>query len=160
MRKSNAANFHAYAHPCHFPAVSIHPTRGDRFVAVSSSSICYTALLTLCTQGGGTDNLWVYLHDMESGQELFRNKGHHGPVHSVRFTPSGERYASGYVGLLVLLTCGTSFSTIGRKMEPSACSFSTLAWSLPRRQRRLDHPSLSRTPLLVLAWVKQKPRSR
>ena len=46
-------------------------------------------------QGGGDDYLWVSLHDLETGQELRTNKGHHGPVHSVRFTPDGSRYASG-----------------------------------------------------------------
>ena len=30
-----------------------------------------------------------------SGEELLCNKGHHGPVYGVRFTPGGNTYASG-----------------------------------------------------------------
>ena len=40
-------------------------------------------------------NFWVYVHDFETGAELQCNKGHHGPVYAVRFTPDGKRYASG-----------------------------------------------------------------
>jgi len=43
--------------------------------------------------GGG--NFWVYVHDYETGKELQCNKGHHGPVYGVRFTPDGKTYASG-----------------------------------------------------------------
>jgi len=43
--------------------------------------------------GGG--NFWVYVHDYETGAELMCNKGHHGPVYGVRFTPGGRSYASG-----------------------------------------------------------------
>jgi hypothetical protein len=32
--------------------------------------------------GGG--DMWVHLHDAETGAELEVNKGHHGPVHTVR----------------------------------------------------------------------------
>ena len=35
--------------------------------------------------GGG--NFWVYVHDYDTGEELLCNKGHHGPVYGVRFTP-------------------------------------------------------------------------
>ena len=40
-------------------------------------------------------NFWVYVHDFETGEELQCNKGHHGPVYGVRFTPGGNTYASG-----------------------------------------------------------------
>ena len=30
-----------------------------------------------------------------AGEELLCNKGHHGPVYGVRFTPDGKCYASG-----------------------------------------------------------------
>jgi serine-threonine kinase receptor-associated protein len=43
---------------------------------------------------GGPD-MWPRLFDLATGAELECNKGHHGPVHSVRFHPSGESYASG-----------------------------------------------------------------
>jgi len=40
-------------------------------------------------------NFWVYVHSYETGAELQCNKGHHGPVYGVRFTPDGKSYASG-----------------------------------------------------------------
>jgi serine-threonine kinase receptor-associated protein len=43
--------------------------------------------------GGG--DMWVHLHDADTGAELEVNKGHHGPVHTVRFGPEGKEYASG-----------------------------------------------------------------
>ena len=48
---------------------------------------------TIFVAGGG--NFWVYVHDFETGEELQCNKGHHGPVYGVRFTPGGNTYASG-----------------------------------------------------------------
>jgi len=43
---------------------------------------------------GGSD-FYVHLYDYATGEELDVHKGHHGPVHSVRFSPDGETYASG-----------------------------------------------------------------
>jgi len=34
------------------------------------------------------------VHDYETGEELQCNKGHHGPVYGMRFTPDGRSYAS------------------------------------------------------------------
>ena len=43
---------------------------------------------------GGSD-MWVRLYDYASGEELECNRGHHGPVHCVRFAPGAATYASG-----------------------------------------------------------------
>lgn len=32
----------------------------------------------------GGEDMWVHLHDADTGAELEVNKGHHGPVHTVR----------------------------------------------------------------------------
>lgn len=47
-----------------------------------------------CFAAGGED-MWVRLYDYETGAELECNKGHHGPVHTIRFSPTYESYASG-----------------------------------------------------------------
>lgn len=56
-------------------SASLHPEQG-KFVA-------------------GGEDMWVRLYDYQTGEELECNKGHHGPVHCVRFAPDGESYASG-----------------------------------------------------------------
>lgn len=43
----------------------------------------------------GGEDMWVHLHAADTGVELEVNKGHHGPVHTVRFGPEGKEYASG-----------------------------------------------------------------
>jgi serine-threonine kinase receptor-associated protein len=43
---------------------------------------------------GGTD-FWVRVYDFATGKELECHKGHHGPVHCVRFAPDGSTFASG-----------------------------------------------------------------
>lgn len=43
----------------------------------------------------GGEDMWVHLYDYDTGQELECNKGHHGPVHTIRFAPTYDAYASG-----------------------------------------------------------------
>jgi len=44
---------------------------------------------------GSKDEMWVRVHDYQTGDELACNKGHHGPVRCLGFNPSGDNYASG-----------------------------------------------------------------
>lgn len=43
---------------------------------------------------GGAD-MWVHLYDFGTGEEIECNRGHHGPVHTVRFAPTGDLFCSG-----------------------------------------------------------------
>ena len=43
---------------------------------------------------GGAD-MWVHVFDRNSKAQLDVCKGHHGPVHTVMFSPSGDTFASG-----------------------------------------------------------------
>eukprot|EP00798_Chlamydomonas_sp_ICE-L_P018675 gene18675-25193_t len=43
----------------------------------------------------GGEDMWVRLYDFNTGAELECNKGHHGAVHTIRFSPTYESYASG-----------------------------------------------------------------
>eukprot|EP00743_Colponemidia_sp_Colp-15_P000928 GILK01001024.1.p1 GENE.GILK01001024.1~~GILK01001024.1.p1 ORF type:complete len:302 (+),score=33.80 GILK01001024.1:50-955(+) len=44
---------------------------------------------------GESKNNWVRVFEKETGRELECHKGHHGPVHSVRFAPNGDTFSSG-----------------------------------------------------------------
>lgn len=72
---SELALIKKYALPTDLQSASLHPN-GDRFVA------------------GGSD-VYVRVFDYASGEEIECNKGHHGPVHAVRFCPHGDTFASG-----------------------------------------------------------------
>ena len=64
--------------PIHFRAeggASLHPS-GKYFIA------------------GGSD-LWVRVYDFETGNQLECNKGHHGPIRCLRYSPDGKTYATG-----------------------------------------------------------------
>ncbi|KAL0415310.1 UNVERIFIED_CONTAM: Serine-threonine kinase receptor-associated protein [Sesamum latifolium] len=55
---------------------SLEPKYGNKFIA-------------------GGEDMWIHVFDFHTGAEIGCNKGHHGPVHCVRFSPGGESYASG-----------------------------------------------------------------
>lgn len=44
---------------------------------------------------GSMDELWVRVYDFATGEEIACQKGHHGPVRSLAFSPAGKAYASG-----------------------------------------------------------------
>lgn len=43
---------------------------------------------------GGSD-MWTHMYDAGSGALLDHGRGHHGPVHCVRFSPKGDAFVSG-----------------------------------------------------------------
>ncbi|XP_028753857.1 serine-threonine kinase receptor-associated protein-like [Neltuma alba] len=66
----------SYDMPCTVESASLEPKCGNKFAA-------------------GGEDMWVRVFDFHTGHEIACNKGHHGPVHCVRFSPGGESYASG-----------------------------------------------------------------
>ncbi|XP_027330237.1 serine-threonine kinase receptor-associated protein-like [Abrus precatorius] len=66
----------SYDMPCTVESASLEPKYGNKFIA-------------------GGEDMWVHVFDFHTGNEIACNKGHHGPVHCVRFSPGGESYASG-----------------------------------------------------------------
>ncbi|XVE70391.1 hypothetical protein DITRI_Ditri10aG0068900 [Diplodiscus trichospermus] len=66
----------SYNMPCTVESASLEPKYGNKFIA-------------------GGEDMWVRVFDFHTGDEIACNKGHHGPVHCVRFSPGGESYASG-----------------------------------------------------------------
>ncbi|KAI3802675.1 hypothetical protein L1987_30816 [Smallanthus sonchifolius] len=66
----------SYDMPCTVESASLEPKFGNKFIA-------------------GGEDMWIRLYDFNSGEKIGCNKGHHGPVHCVRFSPGGESYASG-----------------------------------------------------------------
>ncbi|KAK2982127.1 hypothetical protein RJ640_029644 [Escallonia rubra] len=66
----------SYDMPCTVESASLEPKYGVKFVA-------------------GGEDMWLRVFDFHTGEEIACNKGHHGPVHCVRFSPGGETYASG-----------------------------------------------------------------
>ncbi|KAG6466018.1 hypothetical protein ZIOFF_076168 [Zingiber officinale] len=65
-----------YDMPCTVESASLEPKYGNKFVV-------------------GGEDMWIHVFDFHTGEEIVCNKGHHGPVHCVRFSPGGESYASG-----------------------------------------------------------------
>jgi len=66
----------SYNMPCTVESASLEPKYGNKFIA-------------------GGEDMWIRVFDFHTGDEIACNKGHHGPVHCVRFSPGGESYASG-----------------------------------------------------------------
>ncbi|XP_010925262.1 uncharacterized protein [Elaeis guineensis] len=66
----------SYNMPCTVESASLEPKLGNRFIA-------------------GGEDMWIHVFDFHTGEQITCNKGHHGPVHCVRFSPVGESYASG-----------------------------------------------------------------
>ncbi|KDP32349.1 hypothetical protein JCGZ_13274 [Jatropha curcas] len=66
----------SYNMPCTVESASLEPKYGNKFIA-------------------GGEDMWIHVYDFHTGNEIACNKGHHGPVHCVRFSPGGESYASG-----------------------------------------------------------------
>ncbi|XP_015899009.2 uncharacterized protein LOC107432397 [Ziziphus jujuba] len=62
--------------PSTVESASLEPKYGKKFIA-------------------GGEDMWIRVFDFHTGEEIACNKGHHGPVHCVRFSPGGESYASG-----------------------------------------------------------------
>ncbi|KAI9140679.1 WD40-repeat-containing domain protein [Paraphysoderma sedebokerense] len=59
---------------------------------VSSAHIHPTSPILVAS---GSEDLWVHVFDTSSNTEIDVFKGHHGPVHTVAFSPDGQIYASG-----------------------------------------------------------------
>lgn len=72
---------------------SLTQQRVHRFKHPNAESASYCAARGVFAAGGA--DMWVRLFNAESGEELECNKGHHGPVHAVRFSPTYDSYASG-----------------------------------------------------------------
>ncbi|XP_022987770.1 serine-threonine kinase receptor-associated protein-like [Cucurbita maxima] len=66
----------SYNMPCNVESASLEPKYGMKFIA-------------------GGEDMWIHVFDFHTGDEIACNKGHHGPVHCLRFAPGGESYASG-----------------------------------------------------------------
>lgn len=66
----------SYDMPCNVESASLEPKNGNKFIAAG-------------------EDMWIHMFDFHTGETIGCNKGHHGPVHCVRFAPGGESYASG-----------------------------------------------------------------
>lgn len=44
---------------------------------------------------GGVGDTWVRVYDFEDESELELQKGHHGPIWTINFSPDGKMYATG-----------------------------------------------------------------
>ena len=77
----------------------INPTLGGNVKVQDITSASLAPNRKRFIAGGPADQAWpdpwVHVFDYETGQEVECNKGHHGHVWDVAFSPDGETYASG-----------------------------------------------------------------
>ena len=71
----------------------------SKFTAIDQISMAFDVeSASYCPERGliaaGGQDMWVHLVK-RTGEEVDISKGHHGPVHTVRFSPGGATYASG-----------------------------------------------------------------
>ncbi|GLC47358.1 hypothetical protein PLESTB_000167100 [Pleodorina starrii] len=75
-----------------FDAASLQKVKQHKLTApAESASYCPSKRKFVA----GGEDMWVHLYDYDTGQELECNKGHHGPVHTIRWAPTYDAYASG-----------------------------------------------------------------
>lgn len=68
---------------------------------------------------GGSSDFWARVYDFNTGKELEVHKGHHGPVHCVRFAPDGSTFASGSEDGTIRLWQSGEVRAYGLWQEPS-----------------------------------------
>lgn len=66
----------------------------DNFFGYPLSTASVNPALNTLVVGSSRD-LWIRLYDFNDGKELDVWKGHHGPVHTLQWSPDGELVASG-----------------------------------------------------------------
>ncbi|PNW83005.1 hypothetical protein CHLRE_06g302750v5 [Chlamydomonas reinhardtii] len=75
-----------------FEVGSLNQVKSHRMPApAESASLCWAKRKFVA----GGEDMWVHLYDLDTCQELEVNKGHHGPVHAIRWAPTYDAYASG-----------------------------------------------------------------
>lgn len=62
----------------------------DYIVSSASVNLDSTRFMTGCN-----NDTWIRLHDFQTGKLLDTSKGHHGPVHTISYSPDGCLAASG-----------------------------------------------------------------
>jgi len=68
---------------------------------------------------GGSSDFWARVYDFNTGKELEMHKGHHGPVHCVRFAPDGSTFATGSEDGTIRLWQNGDVKAYGLWQEPS-----------------------------------------
>ncbi|KAJ9523158.1 WD40-repeat-containing domain protein [Haematococcus lacustris] len=76
-----------------FDAATLQQVKQHKLPRANAESASYCAEKGIFVAGG--EDMWVRVFNYETGQELECNKGHHGPVHAIRFAPTYDTFASG-----------------------------------------------------------------